>query len=318
MESITIYRALESYLKACNLSRDGMIKIDTMTDTNIHPMVTQSARKRILEEFKSLFEEGMREGILESHKKYDDMGFEYLKRNISTWLSDILGLGWQDRRRIFSDRDNFIKHIGRSIAEDSFRAMYFILFSLLANDRQEERLIDVLQRMKPSMDSNYPIEFEGYEQSILRNLDIDGNGFDNICSFLKEQDGEVYEYWVDNIPRELYEFAISNTSLWSDYRNGSLKIFRINPLGMDLNRCDRPGLYWDCLMALITGHRMSMTMKDDKWEITPCNDGNQYSISDKEGKSHKDESFVRFLKAQFGGRRIGSIIKDAERARIFC
>lgn len=319
MEAITIYRALRSVIEGCNLSDEGSLSVLDMMDINSHPMVVTSKKEYIFNEFKRFFKEDLKEGIMISNKEDNDLGYSYVKKHFLSRISEMLQLNETDKNKLFDSKEEYMRIFHESISRDSFRSMYFLLFSLFSNGQHAEKLISFLQKYKPTYSCEYPTSFNQYENIVKEKIDLENDGYQNICDLMKSEEEEIYQLWINNIPVDLYKFVMSNPAFWSDYKYGSMKVFRVNPLGMELKKSERPGFYWDCLMAMITGHKISLKDKGMNWQIeTLDKQGLSFMITNGNKLNFKSDSFIKFINTPFNGRTVGSIIKNIDTVRIFC
>lgn len=318
MKAVSYYRGLVYYFKKCLINdEEGLAKIQNMDLVNPHPMEIRSSLHYIYDEFVRWFDGLGLEGIINSDLINNDYGYSFLRDKYKNKLVELLELNQEESDKIFIDESLFKSSMEESYSMDGFRTLFFFIFSFHMNKIHMNEIDSALNKYKPTSKYEYPFSYQKYKMNLINKLDFKSDSYDNILNFIEEDEYNLYLVWKNYIPKTLFDFVLTNPSFWDGYEKGSIKVFRVNPLGIDLERYKRPGMYWDCLMALITGHKVTFKEKDIRWDLKFDKvDDKHLSIDNGNKIRFKSNSIEDFLHTPFKGRTVDNLLKKTIEARI--
>lgn len=315
MGSVTYYRAVYEYL-AKNVSYQGFERLSDAEFENPKLSIAQSKGRYVYKDFEEWWKKSGKDGILACHHEKKDMGYEYFSNEYGGRIKEILGLADEGIFNLSEkDKKSFVLSASEVFLKDSYRAMFFFLFSFFQNNIHSDQVYVPLHDMKPD-DGSYPNCYLFYSNKKPEDLTLDDDGFTNVSAFLKENYSNLYVTWEKVMTKELFSYVMNNPLLYEDYQEGVLKVLTIPLLGMTLTREKRPSIFWDSIMSIIMGHTLIIKDKTNIWEIY-FNEEGFFHIGNGKSINFENNALSSFLSVPFKGRTVNDIIKQSKETKIF-
>lgn len=323
MESVSYYRGIQRYLKSkiSKLETADYEAILGMELINPKPGVLFSTKPYVLEDFKDWFHKGGEEKIKESHLMNEDFGFESYRNNYAHRAKEILGLSHKASTRLFSleDKEIFKESMIQSLVEDTYRTMFFFLFSFFVHNVEKQSVYISLWNMKPN-EGDYPLAFTLFFKSVESSkFDFDKTGLGNILQYLKDNYNDAFYVWSKMVPDEIYLSSIRNPYFYSEFCNNSVKIFNLGPLGLDLKKGKTKNMFFNATIGLLSRNRLIVSSSVSN-EI-------ELRLEVEEGKTlfalyvnkkivTRKENIQDFFSYEYKHNRLDYILKNAEEIKI--
>lgn len=323
MESVNYFRGIQRYLKS-KTSRletadyEGILKMELM---NPKPSTIFSNKPYVFEDFNDWFMKGGREKLQESQKTDKDDGFKAFKNLYWARLQEILGLSEKGAKHFFGkeDVDNFKKSMVVSLAEDSYRGMFFFLFSFFIHSIESSSVYWALWNMKPDK-GDYPSAFHSYVQKMEEEgFDFEKTGLGNILHYLKENYHDAYQVWLKLVLDDNYLFVVKNPYFYNDFCQNTVKVFNLGPMGMDLKSEESKNFFFNALIGLISGHRLVVLnpkMKEMRMLIEKGEDKSLFSIYENKKLVIQKENIRDFMDFEYKGFTVCHLLKKAQEIKI--
>lgn len=307
------YRGVAEYLSATLEKTGEEEKVEAVKRGACDPV----GEDFIYRDFADWFRKGGRILLEDSHERRNDFGFSGMRSSYGPRLSEILGLSKEKGREIWSG-DNaslYRSSIASSMARDAFRTAFFFLFSFYSNDIFVPLVYPTLYKIKPNP-PRFASSFEGFLTLFCQTASLSDQGYGAIQRFLAKENPSLEALWSRLISPSMYNHFLNQPGYWDGYESGTMKSFAIPELGERLTAENRPTFYWDVLMGVITGHRITLEGEKERWSLSFDPLAMKFSISDGSRIGWKADSLDAFLSTPFKGRQTALLLKKAKRAQI--